>query len=118
MPQRPPFAAYNIGYDAVSWLEQELEPIMSSVQEAEVGEPGDEQLANKMRRSKVAWCQNDNVRNFLIRNFSTAIDTSLDMISEMCMIYNIQSMMQNMKATMIGTLTVPQMAQTLGMNES
>ena len=72
MPQRPPFAAYNIGYDAVSWLEQELEPIMNSVQEAEVGEPGDEKQANEMRRSKVAWCHNDNVRNFLIRNFSTA----------------------------------------------
>lgn len=72
MPQRPPFAAYNIGYDAVSWLERELEHDMKNVQEAEVGEPGDEQKAEKMRRSKVAWSHNEGIRNFLIRNFSGA----------------------------------------------
>ena len=72
MPQRPPFAAYNIGYDAVSWLEQELDYEMKNVEEAEVGEPGDEQLANEQRRSKIAWSHNDGVRGFVARNFSTA----------------------------------------------
>ena len=72
MPQRPPFATYNIGHDAVVWLEHELEYELNNMQQAEVGEPGDEQLADKMRRSRIAWCHNDAVRNFIARNFSNA----------------------------------------------
>jgi predicted 2-oxoglutarate/Fe(II)-dependent dioxygenase YbiX len=68
MPQRPPYISYNIGKETLDFLEHEISNTPGDVQDGNVG--GSNSVDN-IRRSKIKFLPNQNIKSFLMHTFSS-----------------------------------------------